>query len=479
MIPPNGITSNTKIIATLGPASWEPETLRALIAAGTNVFRINGSHSDHATIRRLVARCRRAAVEMDRPVGILLDLQGPKIRLGKVDGAIELDKGDTLTVVMSPDVIGKGKRAGTTYPEMADDVKPGDRVLFADGALGGHVSRVHHDRSPKEVEIAIDIAGSLTSNKGINLPGVEMSVPSLTEKDRGDLLVGIEVGVDFIALSFVRHARDVIELKDILHAHGANVPIIAKIEKPEALKNLDGILEHSTGVMVARGDLGVEVPLESIPVHQKEIISAANKKGKLVITATQMLDSMERNPRPTRAEVTDVANAIIDGTDAVMLSGETSIGRFPVEAVQTMKRIAHEVETSHYVEPRPATDVPSRPGPAGAAYQAAAWSLSDTPRPMLVVTWSGMSARLVSKVRPEQPLFALSPNQEVVDQLSMVWGVIPFRMPLVESMEALVETGTRLLVQKGHLKKGDELVVLGGTGPVRGSTNFVKWHVIE
>lgn len=479
MLPPDGITSNTKILATLGPASWEPDTLRELITAGVNVFRINGSHSDHATIRRLVARCRRAAVDMDRPIGILLDLQGPKIRLGKVDGALELNKGDTLTVVMDPAVIGKGKRAGTTYPEMADDVKAGDTVLFADGALGGTVSRVHHQRTPKEVEISIEVPGSLTSNKGINLPGVKMSVPSLTEKDRGDLLVGLDVGVDFIALSFVRHEKDLIELQEILDANGANVPIIAKIEKPEALENLQGILDHCTGVMVARGDLGVEVPLESIPVHQKEIIAAANRKGKLVITATQMLDSMERNPRPTRAEVTDVANAIIDGTDAIMLSGETSVGRFPVEAVQTMKRIAHEVETSQYVQPRPATDVPARPGPAGAAYQAAAFSLSDTPRPMLVVTWSGLSARLVSKVRPEEPLFALSPNQEVVDQLSMVWGVIPFRMPLVESMEALVETGTRLLVKKGYLKKGDELVVLGGTGPVRGSTNFVKWHVIE
>jgi len=318
---PTRFETGTKIVATLGPASWDEDVLAELIRAGLDVARINASHSDHAAIRRQVSRVRRVSFQVGMPVAVLLDLQGPKIRLGKVDGALELARGDVLTVVMDPDVIGSGLRVGTTYPEMAEDVQEGERVLFADGAVIGEVTQVRRDLDPREVDVRIEFGGSLTSNKGLNLPQTDMSVPSLTDKDKADLAVGIEVGVDYIALSFVRDAPDLIELEQEMDKHGQRVPAIAKIEKPQAVKNLDRILDHCAGLMVARGDLGVEVPIESVPVHQKRIIDAAVRRGALVITATQMLDSMERNPRPTRAETTDVANAILDGTDAVMLSG--------------------------------------------------------------------------------------------------------------------------------------------------------------
>lgn len=467
--------TGTKIVATLGPASWDEDVLAELIKAGLDVARINASHSDHAGIRRQVSRVRRVSMQLGMPVAVLLDLQGPKIRLGKVDGALDLKKGDVLTVVMDPDVIGSGTRVGTTYPEMADDVQVGEMVLFADGAVIGEVSDVRRDQQPAEVDVTIEFGGPLTSNKGLNLPQTAMSVPSLTEKDRADLVVGLEVGVDYIALSFVRDKGDLIELEEAMDAHGLRVPVIAKIEKPQAVENLDRILDHCQGLMVARGDLGVEVPIESVPVHQKRIIAAAAERGALVITATQMLDSMERNPRPTRAETTDVANAILDGTDAVMLSGETSVGAFPLEAVRTMDRIAREVEGSRWFAPTLPAQLPDEDGLDGAMIRAAAFTLSEHPElPLVVFTWSGMAALKASKIRPRGPIFALSPDAQVVDRLKLAWGITPLVVPPVRSTDDLISAGEQVLLERGCLTAGDLYLVLAGRSPMRAAMHLLK-----
>jgi pyruvate kinase len=468
----------TRIVATLGPSSWEPEVLPRLIDAGADVFRINASHADAASIRRQVARVRTAAFASGVPIAILLDLQGPKIRTSKVESPLELAPGDVLTIVMREDLLGTGHRVGTTYPEMADDVQPGDRVLFADGALSGEVAAVRREARPFEVDIRMIDGGKLGSNKGINLPGVKMSVPSLTDKDLADVEVGVECGVDYIALSFVRHENDVVGLRERLRQLGTDIPIIAKIEKPEALVNLDAILDVSDGVMVARGDLGVEVPLEQVPIHQKRIIAAAARKGKLVITATQMLDSMERNPRPTRAETTDVANAILDGTDAVMLSGETSVGPYAIEAVATMDAIAREIEAAALVPMTPTEALPAIEGPAGAACKAACFTIRDRTIPVVVFSWSGATVRYLSRVRPRAPIYAFSPNPPVVDRLALAWGVESFLMPLVHTIDEMVAVGERTLLERGLVQAGDALLILGGNSPRQGTTCFLKFHVV-
>lgn len=467
--------TGTKIVGTLGPASWDEDRLEELIRTGLDVARINASHSDHAGIRRQVARVRRVSMSCNMPVAVLLDLQGPKIRLGKVDGALELASGDVLTVVMDPEVVGRGTRVGTTYPEMAQDVSVGEQVLFADGALIGEVSAVRLDVEPAEVDVRIEYGGQLTSNKGLNLPQTAMSVPSLTEKDRGDLAVGVEVGVDYVALSFVRDAPDLIELEEAMDACGERIPCIAKIEKPQAVENLDAILDHCDGLMVARGDLGVEVPIEMVPVHQKAIIRKAYERGKLVITATQMLDSMERNPRPTRAETTDVANAIIDGTDAVMLSGETSIGAYPIEAVRTMDTIARRVEASPWLRAPDPASLPAFDGLDDAMIRAAAFTLSEHPElPLVVFTWSGQAALKASKIRPKQPIFALSPDPRVVDRLKLPWGITPLVVPPVRSTDDLIAAGDQVLLDAGHVQLGDDVLVLAGRSPMRAAMRLLK-----
>ncbi len=475
---PRSVQTRTKIVATLGPASWEPDQLRALVEAGVDVLRINGSHADSATIRRLVARGRRASAEARRPVAVLLDLQGPKIRTGATESPVDLPTGSILTLVMSETFVAEGTRVGTTWPEMVEDVSLGDMVLFADGALSGVVDAVRDTLDPAEVDIRMTHGGALGSHKGINLPGIATSVPSMTDKDQADLEVGLEVGVDYVALSFVRTGDDVRDLKRRMAALGRDVPVIAKIEKPQALDALDDILAATDGVMVARGDLGVEVPIEQVPVHQKRIIEAAGHAGKLVITATQMLDSMERNPRPTRAETTDVANAIFDGTDAVMLSGETSIGQYPIEAVRVMDAIAQHAEHSPFFHSTRVADLPPLEGAAGGACRAAAQAVLERPRPLMVFSWSGTTARYLSRLRPRAPIYAMSPNPPVVDQLALVWGVQSFRIPMVQTFEQLIAEGERVLRMEGVVAPGDELVVVGGNGPHKGSTNFVKFHVV-
>lgn len=472
----------TKIVATIGPASRSPEMLRKLISAGLNVARINCSHATAETIRADVARIRRAATETGKHVAVLLDLQGPKIRTGTVDPPLDIPTGETLTVVMSKDFQATGNKVGTTWPTMADDVAPGERVLFADGALMGEVTAVRAatEAGPAEVDIRMTHGGLLKSRKGINLPDTDIKAPALTEKDRADLITGVKAGADYVALSFVRHARDIADLRDALEALGKrDMPVIAKIEKPQALDNLDEIIACVEGLMVARGDLGVEIPFEEVPIAQKDMIAKANKAGRLVITATQMLDSMERNPRPTRAEITDVANAIIDGTDAVMLSGETTVGDYPVEAVQTMVRIAREVEASAW-RPQPhLTDLPAETGAERTVLQAACYAVRAHPRPLLVFTWSGSTAIKASKSRPPMGIYAITHQQEVADRLALVWGVDAVYIPAIQSTDDLISAGETALIRERGVPAGTEVVVLAGRVPQRGATNMMKVEVLD
>jgi pyruvate kinase len=467
----------TKIVATIGPATEDLDNLVTLFEAGVNVARINCSHASADGIRQGVSRIRRGALKANKSVAILLDLQGPKIRTGP-GAPITLEPGDTLTVLMDKAFVATDKRVGTTWPSMVHDVAIGDRVLFADGALSGDVSGVRVRDG--EVDIQIDAGGELGAHKGINLPQSNIQAPALTDKDRADLAVGLAAGVDWVALSFVRHADDIAILREAMAEHGArHTPVIAKIEKPQAVANIDEILAVVDGIMVARGDLGVELPLEQVPVIQKRLIKAANHAGVPVITATQMLDSMERNPRPTRAETTDVANAILDGTDAVMLSGETSVGAYPFEAVRVMDRIARDVEQSHFLRQRDISKITALAGPANTVARCAAQAVQEGDRPLVVFTWSGRSAVLASKARMRAPIFALTPDERVADALSLVWGVTAVRMPIFRNTDEMIAAGERALLDAGLLPAGTEVVVLAGNTPMRGATNLMKIEVLD
>ena len=411
---------NTKIVATLGPASDSPEILRSLLAAGVDVFRLNASHGvwdDHA---RRIDLVRKAAADSGTHTGILLDLQGPKIRLGKFEGGkATLVPGQRFTITTET-VRGNSERASTGYSLLANDVKTGDRLLLADGAVELRAISV----SGTNVNFEVIRGGVIGDNKGINLPGVKVSAPSMTGKDLTDLQAGLAAGVDMVALSFVRTADDVKNLRACMGKKHADVPIVAKIEKPEGYDNVQGILQVAEGVMVARGDLGVEISLERVPPMQKSIIRRARREGNFVITATQMLESMIQNPTPTRAEVSDVANAIYDGTDAVMLSAETSIGAYPVETVQYMNRIAHEAERSinkrGFQDPPPHNEPTTPQVVADMDIDAARLSKAAA---VVVFTSTGRSARLVSRYRPPVPIFAVTPSERAARSLSVCYGV--------------------------------------------------------
>jgi len=468
----------TKIVATIGPASRDQTKIEALLRAGVDVCRINCSHSNKESINADISRIRRTSAQIDHSVAILLDLQGPKIRTGHVAHPLILEAGDTLTIVMDSEFKAEKRRVGTTWPSMASDVKVGESVLFADGALSGTITGIR-DSTPAEVDILIEDGGTLGSHKGINLPDTLIHAPALTEKDRADLIVGAQAGADFVALSFVRTAADVRELRDALTDLGQPfTPIIAKIEKPEAVKNIHEILETVDGIMVARGDLGVEIPLEQVPVVQKYLIKEANQAGVLVITATQMLDSMERNPRPTRAETTDVANAILDGTDAVMLSGETAAGDYPIRSVQVMDRIARQIEASPFLTPPPLDSLKLH-GRTGVVTRAACFAARQEKCPMVVFTWSGRAAIQASKSRPLAPIYALSPHPTVCDRLRLVYGVIAIQVPDYHSTDELIASGEQLLIDRGLIDPGTEVVVLAGNTPLRGASNLMKLETVD
>ncbi len=466
----------TKIVATLGPAISGSSSLKGMFAAGVNVFRLNTSHGtwdDHLT---RIAGVRAAAADLAIQAGILLDLQGPKIRLGTFEGGqCELETGGVFSITTEK-VLGTAALASTSYSQFAKDVKPGDRVFLADGSV--ELKVLETDAISARCEVVI--GGCLSDHKGINLPGVELSTPSLTRKDMDDLQRGLQAGIDFVALSFVRRASDLQRVKLYLEQNDAQIPVIAKIEKPEGWKNLEQILDECEGVMVARGDLGVELALEKVPFIQKRIIERARAKGKFVITATQMLESMIEHSSPTRAEVSDVANAICDGTDAVMLSAETSTGRYPELAARMMTRIAEETERwlgpQGFPEPLPPLTPSNAEVIADAAYHAAR---SAGAAAIVVFTTSGASARLISRFRPPVPIYAFTQNECVARQLSISFGVEPILAPDVKSTDLMLLQMERVLVASGRLKPNDNVVFVAGQPIGRtGSTNLIKLHRI-
>ncbi len=466
----------TRIVATLGPASQDPKTLAELIRAGANVLRLNFSHGTHETHERMVKTIREVSAKIGLPVAILQDLQGPKIRTGlNKDGQpIPLSAGDRIRITTESSVEGTRELISTTYEPLTRDVRPGDRILLDDGYLSFKVLEV----SGKTVLCEVVDGGTLLEKKGINLPGVNLSARALSDKDRDDAKLGARLGVDFIALSFVRRPDDITDLRTLLVQEGTPIPIIAKIERPEALECLDGILARADGVMVARGDLGVEVPVEQVPVHQKRIIRDANLFGRWVITATQMLESMISNPIPTRAEVSDVANAILDGSDAVMLSGETARGAFPVESVAMMARIAEQAEEALYPFYRALSkDITTKMPFTEAAVDAACFAAQELQAAALVVfTHSGNTARIVAAQRPKCPVFAFTTRPETVRRLCLCWGVKPILLEKYLSPDELFSTAEKILLEQGKVAPGDSVVFLAGSTTSPGATNLMKIH---
>lgn len=471
---PPPFMTNTKIIATLGPATSSAGMIRQLIDAGVDVFRLNASHGTPEWRSEMVRLVRQESASAAFPVGILLDLQGPKIRLGKFEGGSALLEEGADFVITTEEIEGDSTAASTTYKDFARDVKPGDRVLLADGALELRVL----EADGVKARCRVVRGGVISDKKGINLPGAQLSTPSLTRKDMEILQAGLEDGIDLVALSFVRRSSDILRLRLFLEEKGANIPIVAKIEKPEAVENLKDILAETDGVMVARGDLGVECPMEKVPFIQKSIIEQARRAGKFVITATQMLESMIENPFPTRAEVSDVANAIYDGTDAVMLSGETSVGKYPVEAVRVMDRTAHEAELSlgrlGFRELPRRDSVTHAEIVADSAFHAARLAGAQA---IVVFSASGTSARLVARYRPPVPIYTFTPSSTAARALSVVYGVHAIPQPQVSSTDEMMALMDRVLLERGLVKPRDAVVFVAGQPIGRpGTTNMMKLH---
>ncbi len=469
--------TKTKIVCTLGPATNTVDRIAGLIEAGMDVARLNLSHGSHEEHLEVIRNVRKAAEQVHQEIGIILDLQGPKIRIGKIAaGSVRLTAGKEF-VITTENVEGNEERVSTTYGNLTGDVKVGDSVLLDDGRIVLRVTEV----VPPDVRCEVITGGELSSSKGINLPGVEVSVPSLTEKDLDDLVFGINNEVDFVALSFVRSAADIAELRKAIVERipgGRYLPVIAKIEKPEGVKNIDAIIANADGIMIARGDLGVELSPEDVPVLQKRIIRKCNEAGKPVVIATQMLESMIHSPTPTRAEASDVANAVFDGGDAVMLSGETSVGEYPLEAVRIMDRIVRrvegEVERGERILDRPLGQVESRREALGRAACVLAEQMGAAA--IVTITHSGNNARIVSRYRPYIPIIAVTDRVKVVRRLKLVWGI---RSLLVDSSDDNSDLGVGKIrdrmIQLGLLKEGDHVVVLAGQ-PLfaKGSTSFVR-----
>ena len=465
--------TKTKIVATIGPSSGTPEKLEQLIRAGVNVTRLNFSHGTREDHGKMIANIRSVAEKVGTPVAILQDLAGPKVRIGTIpDGPIVLNPGDTY-MLTSRDIEGNGEQVSLVYKNLPNDVQAGNTLYLADGALIFKVLEV----AGEDIRCEVIIGGKLSSNKGINLPDATISAPILSEKDKADFAFGIEQGVDYVALSFVRNAHDMETARAFMKEKGGNIPIIAKIEKHEALRQIDQILPLVDGIMVARGDLGVEIPIEQVPESQKMLIDRANRSGKPVITATQMLQSMVNNPRPTRAEVTDVANAILDGTDAVMLSEETAMGEYPIEAVTMMKKIADEVEPlfpyDHWIsrfDKRKVLELDE-------AVALSACQMADKLRAGAIVTHtlSGSTTRMVSKYRPRRPLVALTPDESTYRRLALVWGTYPLIMKKWDTEEEMVQVSIQHCIELDSFRQGQSLVITAGM-PLNepGITNMIR-----
>ena len=466
----------TKIVATIGPATESKEVLRQLIEAGATTFRLNFSHGDHEDHAERITTIREVAEEMGLHIGILQDLQGPKIRLGRFEaGPISLATGDAFTLT-SRQVNCNQSIATVTYDKLAEEVHNGCRILLDDGRVEMVVENV--DQADQSLHCRVTVGGVLSNNKGVNFPDVQLSIRALTPKDRRDLAFGLQQGVDWVALSFVRNPSDMQEIRDLIQSHGCSTPVVAKIEKFEAIDSIDAILPLCDGVMVARGDLGVEMPAEEVPLLQKELIRKANSLGIPIITATQMLDSMASCPRPTRAEVSDVANAILDGTDAVMLSNETAVGDYPVEAVATMARIARRIERDYpqrILDGQMATTIPNA---ISQAVSSIARQLNAAA--ILPLTKSGSTARNVSKFRPSTPILAITSDGSVARQLQLVWGVNPLLIPEQPSTASTFTVAMGVAQQYGLLREGDLVVETAGTlEGVSGSTDLVKVGIVS
>jgi len=470
----------TKIVCTIGPASESVEKLVELINSGLNVCRLNFSHGDFEEHGARIVNIREAAKQTGKTVGILLDTKGPEIRTNTMEnGAIELEEGAEIIVSMT-EVVGTNEKFSITYPGLIDDVHVGSKILLDDGLIGLEVLDVN--KTDGEIKTKVLNPGTLKNKKGVNVPNVSVNLPGITEKDANDIVFGIEQGIDFIAASFVRRASDVLEIRELLEKHNAaHIQIISKIENQEGVDNIKEILEVSDGLMVARGDLGVEIPAEEVPLVQKDLIKQCNALGKPVITATQMLDSMQRNPRPTRAEASDVANAIFDGTDAIMLSGETAAGSYPVEAVQTMHSIASRAEQalnySEILQQRSKQVGPSITDAIGQSVVHTALNLNASA--IVAPTESGYTAKIVSKYRPQSPIVAVAANDSVARRLSLVWGVTPVVGERVSTIDDMLDHAVNDAVKTGVVAHGDLVVITAGV-PVgeSGATNLMKVQVV-
>ncbi|MGP4084911.1 pyruvate kinase [Streptomyces sp. KR55] len=467
-----------KIVCTLGPATDSYDQIKALVDAGMDVARFNLSHGGYAEHEERYQRVRKASDETGRSVGLLADLQGPKIRLGRfTEGPVLLERGDTFTITVEEGAPGDRETCGTTYAGLASDVTTGERILVDDGKVCLEVTKVDGPR----VHTTVIEGGVISDNKGLNLPGVAVSVPALSDKDEADLRWALRTGFDIIALSFVRSGRDIKDVHRIMDEEGRRLPVIAKIEKPQAVDAIDDIVAAFDGIMVARGDLGVEMPLEQVPIVQKRAIKLAKRNAKPVIVATQMLDSMIENSRPTRAEASDVANAVIDGTDAVMLSGETSVGKHPIETVRTMAKIVEAAEEDILAKGLPSLTERNKPRTQGGAVARAAAEMGDFlgAKFLVAFTQSGDTARRLSRYRSPIPLLAFTPEPATRSQLSATWGVETFLGPHVDSTDAMVGQVDELLTRYGRCEKGDTVIITAGSPPgMPGTTNLVRVHHI-
>ncbi len=463
-----------KIVATLGPASSSYDQLRAIIEAGVDVARMNLSHGSYDVHEQIYRDVRKAASDLDKPVGVFVDLQGPKIRLTKFkDGPVKLEKGATFKIT-TDEIEGDVNICGTTFKGLPGDVKVGDFLLIDDGKVKLRAVAV----SDTTVTTEVEIPGLVSNNKGINLPGVAVNVPALSEKDEEDLRWALKLGVDMVALSFVRNASDIDRVHEIMREEGRKVPVIAKIEKPQAVENLEEIIDAFDAIMVARGDLGVELPLEQVPLVQKRAVELARRWAKPVIVATQMLESMISSSIPTRAETSDVANAVLDGADALMLSGETSVGSFPVETVSTMAKIIQSTEENGLSR---IPDLGTRPHTQGGAVSFAAMEIAELlgSKFVCVFTEGGDSLRRISRLRSAVPVLSFTPNVQTARELSLVWGSKTYIVPKVTHTDSMFEQVDISVLEQGMCKVGDEVVVVAGTPPgVSGSTNTLRVHKV-
>lgn len=468
----------TKIIATLGPSSNTTAVIEDLIIAGMDIARLNFSHGTIEDHRRMISNVRSASKKTGKDVGVLLDLQGPKIRIGRLENsAVKLEEGQSF-VITTRDVPGDDREVSTNYEGLPRDLTEGAHILLDDGLLDLEVQKTNSN----DIYCKVIRGGELSEKKGINVPGTRLSLQSLTDKDREDLSTGIKEGVDFIAISFIRTAEDVQSVKDILGREGASIPVIAKIEKPEAIDNLEDILKVADGIMVARGDLGVEISPEQVPIFQKEIIRRCNEEGIPVITATQMLESMIHHPRPTRAEASDVANAIVDGTDAVMLSGETAVGKYPVETVAMMRRIAYATEDKLLeMIRRDPESIKVKGDPEHAIAHAVYYTAMDIRAKAIVsFTRSGGTACIISKYRPDIPIIGVTHTEPILKRLSLYWGVKGVLVELKENTDAMIENVEKRLLEQDLVKRGDIVIItLGVPWGVAGSTNMLMIHHIR